>query len=473
MELINENIIINSENIEFNINVLKLEKKIFINKNIWYPCIVNNENLYYIHYRDDSNINKKEKPDHETSKRYLINNIFDIKDDESFNLNLGIASHNLRLFNLNNKLYGIGGQAFSIHNYNEFKNTNVIKYIEFNEKNNILINSNDYNVNDLIGNKIFNPDIYCPYYANGLYLFELNDKNLNINELNDKLPIISGIKNGRHDGHYGYSNNKNNGITVFDSPTNLLYNDKEKKYFLYQRSNFETGIRHIQYCSSNDLLEWSDFNLIEYIPSINLLENNIYHGNFFKLDGVNNYIGIIPFNKKINSNYDGLDENGYFKLYYSNDCVKWNYIGLLDTFLYYKLWMVMGKPILLNNNYYFYFHDVNEKTIIIKSLEKNRLSYAKSIENQFANILFKQTFIKNNEIVINFKTYNGFIKMQLLDINKNIIDNYSFDNFDPIYDNRNEFNFIVSWNKNTHINIETEVYIEISGVNFELFSITV
>ena len=49
----------------------------------------------------------------------------------------------------------------------------------------------------------------------------------------------------------------------------------EKKYFLYQRSNFGLGVRHIQYCTSYDLLEWSDFNLVEYNPSINYSDYNI------------------------------------------------------------------------------------------------------------------------------------------------------------------------------------------------------
>ena len=469
MELINENIILNYENSIFKVNEFKFEKKIFINKIIWYLSIIYYNNLYYIYYRKDDN--KNEKPDHETTKRYIIKDIFDLIDDENFSINLGIASHNFRLFNINNNTYGIGGQSCGIANYNEFTKTTNEKYIEFNNQTEIFLNSSNYSINELAGNKIFNPFIYCPYYANGLYLFEFNNDTLDIIELNNKLPIVSGIKNGRHDGHYGYSNSSNNGISVFDSTTNLLYNNKEKKYFLYQRSNFGTGIRHIQYCTSDNLLEWSDFNLIEYDSPINLFENNFYYANFFKPNNVNNYIGILPNSYKINNNYNGLDSNEHFKLYYSNDCIKWNYIGILDTHLYYKLWMVIGEPILFNNNYYFYFYDINEKSIIIKSIEENRFSYIKSVENELSKIIFKPVYIKNKNIIINFKTYNGFIKMQLLDINKKIIDNYSFDNFDIINDSMNEFNFTVSWNNCKNIYIEDEIYIEINGINFELFSI--
>jgi hypothetical protein len=67
---------------------------------------------------------------------------------------------------------------------------------------------------------IYNNNIPCPYYANGLHLFTLNN---NVFECyNAKLPIISGVNPGRYDGHYGTTNNNDislsrNGLTVFDS----------------------------------------------------------------------------------------------------------------------------------------------------------------------------------------------------------------------------------------------------------------
>jgi hypothetical protein len=84
-----------------------------------------------VYYRDDNIINKKEKPEDQTTKRYIIKDIFNLIDDEIFNINLGIASHNFRIFNLNSNLYGIGGQSLGIENYNKFKNTTNMKYIEF------------------------------------------------------------------------------------------------------------------------------------------------------------------------------------------------------------------------------------------------------------------------------------------------------------------------------------------------------
>ena len=109
----------------------------------------------------------------------------------------------------------------------------------------------------------------------------------------------------------------------------------------------------------------------------------------------------------------------------------------------------------------------------IYSIEKNRFSFI-TPENKgdISTFIFKPLFIKNKNILLNFKTFNdGFLKIQLLDENKNIINNYSYDNFDTIFDNRNEFEFPISWNNSKNIFVNNKVYIEIKGKNFEIYSI--
>ena len=111
-----------------------------------------------------------------------------------------------------------------------------------------------------------------------------------------------------------------------------------------------------------------------------------------------------------------------FHLYYSNDCVKWHYIGIINTHTYHKFWMVIGEPILYNNKHYFYFSNVEYKSIDIYTMDENRFSYIQPIDkNKIAKIFFKP--IQLDKIIINFKTYNdGYIVIQLKDNMKNIID---------------------------------------------------
>jgi hypothetical protein len=218
---------------------------------------------------------------------------------------------------------------------------------------------------------------------------------------------------------------------------------------------------------SKYLTKWSKWYLLKINPMKDYFKTNFYINNFFKIKNVDNYIGILQFNIPKKS-------NGYFELYYSYDCVNWDFIGNIGNFIYHKEWIVLGEPLLLNNKYYFFIVDEVVKPLInVYSIEKNRFSF---ITNQNVNanstILLKPALIKNNQLIINFKTYeSGFIKIQLLDISKNILLN--FDNFDTITENKNEFDYIVSWNNNTIIDYNELVYIEIIGHKFKLFSINI
>ena len=90
-----------------------------------------------------------------------------------------------------------------------------------------------------------------------------------------------------------------------------------------------------------------------------------------------------------------------------------------------------------------------------------------------SKILFKPVILKDNKIIINFKTSKkGFLKFQLLDIKKNIINNYSFDKFNLINENIDCYNYELLWNNNSLIeNNNQEIYLEVEGTNFELYSI--
>jgi hypothetical protein len=392
------------------------------------------------------------------------------------------ATHNLYIFNHHNILYAFGGQVQTKkHIKKVISNKNYPQhFLEF------VNNDSNYIYPSIIENNepYINSNIHCPFFSNGLYLFKFksNDVNSNFTIENNNLPILSGVKDGRHDAIYCITDNidysgKNmettkGGLTVYDSITSILFNTNNKKHYLFQRANLGSNLRNIQYCISDDLIKWSNWKMFKTNPELNYANTNIYYPNFFKIKDVNGYIGIIQFTTPNIVQYNTI---GQIYLYYSDDCENWNYIGNMGEFKYYEHWLVSGEPLLKNNKYYFFYSDttinIDDCGIEIYSLEKNRFSYAKSIKNEVAKLLLKPIFIKNNKIIINFKTYNGFIKMQLLDINKKIIDNYSFDDFDIIHDNCNKFDYIVSWNKNKNINIKEKIYIEIGGLNFELFSI--
>ena len=103
-------------------------------------------------------------------------------------------------------------------------------------------------------------------------------------------------------GHYGYTDNKyiencRNGLTVYDSLGSIIYNDEKELYFLYHRANIGTGRRTIQYSTSPDLINWSEYNLVNFGDNYNYFNSNIYISNFFKLGDC--YMAILPYVKRI------------------------------------------------------------------------------------------------------------------------------------------------------------------------------
>ena len=462
MNLIYKDLFEKSENITIFTNKLEKVNEFKIQKEIWYPFIYNINNIYYIYFRYDKDPSFIEG---EYIQRFKINDDLSIIEDKNFYLELGTASHNFRLFNFNNINYGIGGQHTGIRSYNTKKTNNKL-YLDYN-KNITLINTSKYNINNkVIGDKIFDHTKECPYFSNGLHLFEfLNNDICKFNIKNNKLPIIHGIKNGRSDKHTN--------ISIFDSSSSILYDTKNKLYYLYQRANVNTGIRNIQYCTSLDLINWSNFNLIKLDNIIDINKKNIYYTNFFKIENIKHNIAILPINDKIGNGYKALSDDGVLSLYYSNEFDKWQYIGDLNKFTYYNDWFILGNPIIKNNNFYFY--NVKNQTGIMElyKISQNRLSYAKSHNNLTSKILFKPVILKDNKIIINFKTSKkGFLKFQLLDNKKNIIKNYSFNNFNLINENIDCYNYELLWNNNSLIeNINQEIYLELEGTNFELYSV--
>lgn len=475
-KLIHHKLIENMDNLEIVAVPLQFTASYFVNKILWYPFIYKD----YLYYREDSNI--LPHPEHELIKRFKFKSIYSFEHDDNYSLQIGIASHNFKLFEINNKTYGIGGQAVGSRVYKDCLKTTNTKYInyhssEINKEG--FINSNDFNVNpDSSGCQLYNPKKQCPYYANGLHLFLFDNVCNNVYSVeNNGLPIISGIHPGRHDGHYGYCDNINiekskDGLAVFDSTTNILYNERDNKYYLYQRANIGLDARYIQYSTSSDLVNWSEFNLLKIDKSYNHFENNIYCGNFFKIPGVNNYICILPISYKNSNVYTDIKKSETFNLYYSDDCVNWNYVGISNIHEYYKLWAVNSEPILYENKYIFYFSNHKKKTIDTYSISLNRFSCVKTIEKDVVStITIKLMKFDSKKITLNLKTHeNGYIKVQLKDENNQILEGFSFSDFDTIQQNVDVFFYTLTW-KTSETVPEEQIFIEIIGTNFNIYAI--
>ncbi len=495
MELLQLNIIKDYENIIFKANNLTFDNSINIHKSIDYPFLFKNNNKNYLYYRDN---NDPTAIIGEVTKRFEIIDINNVKDDKKYLLNMYYASHNFRFFNFNGKNYGIGGR---IHKYDSIytidainqscksiTDRKILKYFKNHSDNRQYVGNKKYSP-ERIGQYLPRSDINCPLYSNGLNLFIFHDIDDNdFTEENKGLPIINGFHNGRYDAfcnedcEYTCLENAKGGVSIFDCNTSIIYNENHKKYYLYQRANIGRGLRHIQYCTSTDMINWSNFELLKLYPEKDYSKTNLYYNNIIKINGINNYIAFIPYteiDKNKYSNHERNSNNDFntdLELYYSNDCENWNLIGIVHQHKYYEHWMVLGEPILKDNKYYFFMSNSKELSLETYYIEKDRFSYAMTLDmNKISKISFKNMVFTNEEckIKINFKTFeNGYIKIQLKDKENLVIDVYSFDNFNVIGENMDEYNYEISWKNECNYDFKkTEFKIELEGMNFNLYSI--
>jgi len=450
-----------------------LEKSINLDKNITYMSIVDN----YIYCRIWNNEYKSQHYEDLTCRINIINPL-DIQFDNNFKIKKAVASHNMYFFkDKNNIVKAIGGQHIGIDSMEKFKNNP-----HFNDYHNLnpFINGSDYNITMAGCEKIYDSKIPCPYYANGLHLFELKEvfKDKLIC-LNNDLPIISGIQPGRYDGHYGYTDNQNiencrNGLTVYDSLGSIIYNHEKELYFLYHRANIGTGRRTIQYSTSPDLINWSEYNLVNFGENYNYFNSNIYISNFFKLGDC--YMAILPYIRRLTNDYDSKDNKQYNLLFYSYDCIHYHIIGPIlinnDITSLEEVCMATNKPYIHNNKMYFYFVNTENKSMNIYSTPLDRLCFITNKTDIECIFQLKLRKFNQGSIVLNLEVSEiGYILIQLCDKDNKIIPGYEFDYFDKI-SGVNSLNYLVSWNNNSIIPYY-DIIISFKLYNAKLYTINI
>ncbi len=459
--------IVSSNNIKLEPNKLKKETHINTEKKIYYLNRV--DNYIYYKYIDD---NILEPENNIVSKIDILNPLIPNFNDD-FIVQKGCAGNNMYFFkDINDNIKIIGGQHLGKSNYDIFKKNiiydNYNSTIDFLDSSNYLIKMPGYR-------QIYNPLKECPYYANGLHLFTYKDNIITCE--NNNLPILSGIKEGRYDGHYGNTDNNSlsscrNGLSVYDSLTSVVYNYTDSTYYLYQRANIGTGIRSIQYSTSKNLYNWSEFNIVNFKD--NPFMYNIYYSNFFKFKNI--YLAILPYVKRINNSYNSVDKYEYYNLYYSHDCINYILIGpihvnILNEGILEQYFLCTNEPVFHNDKLYFYIQNNLTKQLGIFYIEKNRYFYITNDSDNEANIVL--IYEKKDKLHLKLNIcveYNGYIKMQLTDKNNNVIDNYSYDNFDIIC-NIDEINYTPSWNKISNTLPDTSYFINIIFYNAKIYEI--
>lgn len=476
-----------SRNCRFEACQLKKKDNLVILNNsfIRYGSIVNNketnENSIYINCIENYDYKKHHTeypyPDCEMTKRINIIEPNKLEIDETYEQKEGLASTNMLTFfdPKSNTIKGIGGCALWKNNYMMKKILENKNYEKFNRIPGIFINTNDNGaiISSNYSNDILNPNMHCPYKANGLYLYEHKNNNFTLLK---KKPIISGLHPGRHDGAFGcipdYKTIKKSegGITEFDSILSVLYDKDNDEYILYCRANLAMGVRYIQYAKSSNLIDFGSFNLITLKNNNeSIFSQNYYYPNFFDVDGLNVYVGILKYHPNNNDGTHVMTQHGHYKLVYSVDYINWSIIGSIADSKYSTNLhdiIISGKPIQKNNKHYFYMREKNENTCIIASyyFESNRFSYIESENNNVGEIIFNKIKFEDKIIKLNLKiNNNGYISAYLMDNENKIIHNCK------ITEEVDDLKYILNFGKN--IDNINDLFLKLEIKNAEIFGV--
>ena len=237
--------------------------------NYRYPTLIKNDNKYDIYI----GIGSAQK-----GKTVLIKNQNlpvkkeKILDKKNTIITKGLSAHNFTVFySKDNKLYGLGGQ---------------------------IKNQKPWNLSK---------------YKSGLYLFKYENNKW----VQDKNPIIS-VNNCPSDSIISIEEK----APEFDSNICCFYSKILKKYLLFGRANIKRGCRSTQLITSENLIKWTPFNLLN-IDTFKKGNNN-YMFKCIEIYEHNIFFGLTPFSSKNKNPHEH-----YIKKLISNDAINWKDCGIL------------------------------------------------------------------------------------------------------------------------------------------------
>ena len=443
---IDEQLIKNSYNMKINVHCPQNEKKIrdiysskLDSKQQIYFTIVKKNNFYYLFYSD-----KPKENDNIWNQISFYSGYFSYFEKGIDPLNFKdkkilskepIISHNIAPFldeDENIKL--IGG----LHLSKKMYDSRILD-----KEDNIFL--------EYKGDKIVNPKkIQNKIKCNGIYLSDFENDKCNIKY---DLPIINGTNEGL------IENRKDWVISEFDGRSLIVY--FKKKYYIYVRCNYKSaegsvgagdfkrktkvkggGVRAIQYAVSNDLINWSEFKLINinfdfdkdniYFFGVQKYTDDILVSTFPYSNGKDGYIGV-------SFSYNGKDWTNIKKLI--NSKVSKSNIDRVIDFNIHQIIEYENKLLFYIHRKYIWWEDRGTPAnISYMELPKDRLTSISSENGNFSIELENPT----DSLALNYKIdENGYIKVQ---IENN--DNYTFDKFDKL-ENTDSIYSELKWNGNT------------------------
>ena len=262
------------------------------------------------------------------------------------------------------------------------------------------------------------------------------------------------------------------GYSMLDTISSLVYDKHNKTYVMYCRCNIGINKRYVKYTTSIDLINWSSFKLIT-IDIYKCNDNdNIYQPHFFYYDRTGTIICHIDYlsgNKLISCFLHSYNYKNFFHICTLNeyDCVN------IDN-IYENINYKIDIPNVITNKkncfeILFYIILLIKDAVYTMEYLYDRFTYVTNLNNTIGTFTTNKFKIYDNIIKINYVCLNdGYILYQLLDKNKCLISEYTFENCKVLKNSSLEEELV--WNNNSIID-NIEIYVQIKLYNAQIYSI--
>lgn len=205
-------------------------------------------------------------------------------------------------------------------------------------------------------------------------------------------------------------------VPISDAYTCLFYDNYHEKYFLFNRMNVDIGCRYIMKSESDDLINWTNYEVIKTNPKFGYEKHeNYYFPSMMKYNNTKYTFGLL---NHLNTKTNILTEN----VFISENNIDFDFINMVKTntvnitegknFHYNENnFLFIPNAFYVNDKFNFFYithtHEENFRNLNLMSLRKDGFSSIYSKEGSFSIML-------KGDIKINYKS-NNLIRVKIYD----------------------------------------------------------
>ena len=193
---------------------------------------------------------------------------------------------------------------------------------------------------------------------------------------------------------------------------------KNNKYYFYCRENSALNVRAIRYSTSDNLINWNKWELINE-PLFDFNKDNYYNANFFEYPDSDFFIGLLPYNNNNSTSISILTSTNAIDWEKKQDLLKNKKGGYCFSYCPAHNGLILSKD---KKEFYIYISLGKKNGDWYRySIRKDGFKSFTNTNNNIGVLKLKKNIIINNKLILNYNTINnGYVIVQIY-FNDNLV----------------------------------------------------